>query len=375
MTVATGGQGLYNVNAADTETGYFAATAGANKNGTFGVLDVDATDDTLQASFVRAAGGTFTDSFTISRNTSPNVPPVASFTSSCSNLTCSFNAGASTDSDGSIAGYAWDFGDGTTATGVTPSRTYSQAGSFSVRLTVTDNSGATGEDTKNVTTTAPPASTYVSDQFSRTVVNGLGTAPTGGNWTLGGTASNYSVTGGKGGIRMAAGAGGGAYLNSVSAPASDLRLVVGIDKLPVSGSVYVTTQGRRVTGQGAYASKIRFAPVTGTNPSAISLELIRLNPSNAETSIQGSTTIAGLSYAVGDTLNLRMQVVGSSPSTIRAKVWKVGTPEPATWQRSVTDTTAGLQGSGGVGLSPFLSGATSNAPITVQLDELTVTAP
>ena len=141
MTVATGGQGLYDVNAADSETNYFAATAGLNKNGTFGVLDVDATDDTLQASFVRAAGGTFTDSFTISRNTSPNVPPVASFTSSCSNLTCSFNAGASTDSDGSIAGYAWEFGDGTTATGVTTSHTYSQAGSFSVRLTVTDNSG------------------------------------------------------------------------------------------------------------------------------------------------------------------------------------------------------------------------------------------
>jgi hypothetical protein len=154
-----------------------------------------------------------------------------------------------------------------------------------------------------------------------------------------------------------------------------MRLVVGIDKLPAAGSVYVTAQGRRVTGQGAYGSKIRFAPVTGTNPSAISLELVRLNSANAETSIQAGITIPGLTYAVGDTLNLRMQVVGSAPSTIQAKVWKVGTPEPATWQRTITDSTAGLQGSGAVGISPFLSGATTNSPITVQLDELTVTAP
>ncbi len=52
------------------------------------------------------------------------MPPVASFTAGCTNLTCSFNAGASTDSDGTIAGYAWDFGDGTTGTGVTPSHAY-----------------------------------------------------------------------------------------------------------------------------------------------------------------------------------------------------------------------------------------------------------
>ena len=240
------------MNAADTETDYFAATAGANKNGTFGVLDVDATDDTLTASFVRAAGGTFTDSFTISRNTSPNVPPVASFTSSCTNLTCSFNAGASTDSDGSIAGYAWQFGDGATATGVTTSHTYPQAGSFSVRLVATDNSGGTGEDTKNVTTTASPVTGYVSDQFTRTVSNGLGAAPTGGNWTVGGTASNYSVAGGRGAIKLSAAGSGSAYLNSVSAPSSDLRLAFATDKAVTGGGLYLTVQGRRVSNQGAY---------------------------------------------------------------------------------------------------------------------------
>ncbi|GLZ79570.1 hypothetical protein Afil01_43770 [Actinorhabdospora filicis] len=71
--------------------------------------------------------------------------PTASFTASCStqNLTCSFDAGASADPDGTITGYAWDFGDGTTGTGKTVSHTYSAAGYYSVRLTVTDNSGKT----------------------------------------------------------------------------------------------------------------------------------------------------------------------------------------------------------------------------------------
>ena len=46
-----------------------------------------------------------------------NSPPVASFTSACSLLTCSFNASGSSDADGSIASYAWNFGDGTTGSG------------------------------------------------------------------------------------------------------------------------------------------------------------------------------------------------------------------------------------------------------------------
>lgn len=52
-----------------------------------------------------------------------------------------FDAGASTDDDGYITSYTWDFGDGTTVNGVTTSRRFS-AGSHTVTLTVVDNSGA-----------------------------------------------------------------------------------------------------------------------------------------------------------------------------------------------------------------------------------------
>ena len=79
-----------------------------------------------------------------------NTPPVARFTFSCSGLTCSFDGSGSADSDGSIASYAWDFGDGAGGNGVTASHTYGLGSSYTVRLTVTDERGATASDSEAV---------------------------------------------------------------------------------------------------------------------------------------------------------------------------------------------------------------------------------
>ncbi|MGF1548272.1 MAG: PKD domain-containing protein [Thiotrichales bacterium] len=75
-----------------------------------------------------------------------NVAPVARFvwtnnpTGGANSF--SFDATTSTDADGSIASYTWDFGDGGTATGATTTHTYAASGKYSVTLRVTDNSGA-----------------------------------------------------------------------------------------------------------------------------------------------------------------------------------------------------------------------------------------
>lgn len=80
-----------------------------------------------------------------------NVPPVAKFTSSCNGLVCTFDASTSTDSDGSIASYSWNFGDSSAAgSGANPSHTYSSNGTYNVTLTVTDNQSATGTVTHSV---------------------------------------------------------------------------------------------------------------------------------------------------------------------------------------------------------------------------------
>jgi subtilisin family serine protease len=83
-----------------------------------------------------------------------NVPPVAAFTYSCTDLTCQFTD-ASTDSDGTIASRSWSFGDNTSSTATNPSKTYSAGGTYTVTLTVTDDGGATNSTSQNVTVSAP----------------------------------------------------------------------------------------------------------------------------------------------------------------------------------------------------------------------------
>jgi PKD repeat protein len=71
-----------------------------------------------------------------------NVAPVATFSSTCTLLACDFDGSASSDADGTIVSYDWDFGDGTTASGPTASHEYAASGSYTVALTVTDDGGA-----------------------------------------------------------------------------------------------------------------------------------------------------------------------------------------------------------------------------------------
>ena len=84
-----------------------------------------------------------------------NQPPVASFTYSPQypnvNENITFNASSSYDPDGKIVKYKWDFGDGSKKEGKVVTHTYSQAGSYVVTLTVTDDDGATNTTSKVVT--------------------------------------------------------------------------------------------------------------------------------------------------------------------------------------------------------------------------------
>ena len=88
-----------------------------------------------------------------------NEPPVARFTSSCDALTCTFDGSTSSDAEDSIASYEWDFDDDSTfGTEVTEMHPYSEAGTFNVRLTVSDDLGETSTVVHpvNVGTTAAP---------------------------------------------------------------------------------------------------------------------------------------------------------------------------------------------------------------------------
>ena len=89
-------------------------------------------------------------------NQSPTASFTANPTSGVAPLGVAFNASNSSDSDGSIISYTWDFKDGDTGNGETITHTFSSAGSYTVSLIVTDNDGATDTTTKNITVTETP---------------------------------------------------------------------------------------------------------------------------------------------------------------------------------------------------------------------------
>src|SRR4029077_10739494 len=82
-------------------------------------------------------------------------PPTASFTRSCNGLTCAFTS-TSSDPDGTVASYAWTFGDGATSTAQNPSHSYGAGGTYTVTLRVTDNQGAQSTTASQSVTVTPP---------------------------------------------------------------------------------------------------------------------------------------------------------------------------------------------------------------------------
>lgn len=108
---------------------------------------------------VNASDGDLSDtqSFIITVTETPNQSPTASFTANptlgVAPLEVTFNASNSSDLDGSIINYAWDFKDGNTGNGQIINHTFSSIGSYNVELTVTDNEGATDSTTKTITVT------------------------------------------------------------------------------------------------------------------------------------------------------------------------------------------------------------------------------
>ena len=105
-----------------------------------------------------------------------NQPPVAQVSASPASgvapLTVNFSGAGSTDPDGTIASYAWTFGDSTNGTGVTTSHVYTNPGAYTATLTVTDNQGATNSQpvTITVTSAVPAAPSNLSAAVANRVV-------------------------------------------------------------------------------------------------------------------------------------------------------------------------------------------------------------
>lgn len=90
-----------------------------------------------------------------------NLVPTAAFTATPAkgmvSLAVAVDGASSSDRDGTITGYRWNFGDGATATGVTAVHTYTKPGRFQIELTVTDSKGAVDSAEHAVVSMSPVA--------------------------------------------------------------------------------------------------------------------------------------------------------------------------------------------------------------------------
>lgn len=112
----------------------------------------------------------------ISGRQSPSAKILASTTSGVAALKVDFNAQGSTDPDGSILSYRWDFGNGDSSTAINPTYTYQTAGNYTAVLTVTDNDGLASSASVFVTVSAP-ANKAPSVMISASALSGIAPLP------------------------------------------------------------------------------------------------------------------------------------------------------------------------------------------------------
>ncbi|WP_186307625.1 LamG-like jellyroll fold domain-containing protein, partial [Microbacterium sp. 1.5R] len=232
-----------------------------------------------------------------------NAAPTAAFTSVLSPLKAAVDGSGSSDPDGSIVSYDWNWGDSSThGTGVTASHTYAAAGTYSVTLTVTDDEGATTTKTESLAITVGTG-LLATDAFGRSVTNGLGAADLGGSWTLANSASSYGVDG-TGVFRLTAGGAlRTAYLTEVSSVATEVTVDATFDAVPTGGSVFAQAIARRIGGDD-YRVRLSVTPAGAT----------ALQVQRSGVTI-GSQNLSGLTVTAGTTVTVRVEASGTSPTT------------------------------------------------------------
>jgi len=182
-------------------------------------------------------------------------------------------------------------------------------------------------------------------------------------WTMGtqgGTATINSA--GQGEIVCPTGAygvGKSAYLNAIAdMPDQDIRVSVNLTDLSEKYPVICGRVGNNAVGGDGFVNSYALVLFPASNQFII----VRLNASGVQTTLATGTA----TYTAGTRVNVRFNLLGT---TLRGKVWNVGTSEPSAWMLSTTDST---YTTGKVGL--FSQNGAATTARTFQWDDFSVVA-
>jgi RHS repeat-associated protein len=239
-------------------------------------------------------------------------------------------------------------------------RTWVRAGSHTLTHSPSDTLSGVQSDTFGI-----GGSVIARDSFTRTTVNGLGTADVGGAWRYdaGRSAADFSTNGSRAQVVTPLNVSSWADLSSVTARDTDSRVAITPQGLVLDGTTnpafYAYLLARYTDDTSQYKIGMRV-----NNDRKIWIRS-QLGGGLGDVVPDADT---GLTYTEGATYNLRVRIAGATPTTVQAKLWVNGTPEPSNWTVSTTNSN-GPQTAGHPGLRTNGFQATAS---TIQFDDLRV---
>ena len=276
-----------------------------------------------------AASSVVSHNITVAPLPPVNQPPVAVFVPAVNNLSVGVNASQSTDPDGTVTGYAWNFGEpasaSNTASGVSAAHTYAAPGSYTVTLTVTDNAGASAVSQQQVTVNVPPnvspvASFVAVPNALLVAFNGAASLDADGSiasyaWNFGEPSSGAanSATSATSSSATRAYAAAGSYTATLTV--TDNQGATGIKQLSVTVGPPAAVATGKLNDTGITASQCYQA---GSNVllSCTSAAAIGLNA--AQDGMQGRDVAAATNSAADGKLGFSFTKIGASGETLLA---------------------------------------------------------
>ncbi len=195
------------------------------------------------------------------------------------------------------------------------------------------------------------------DTFGRTVANGSwGSANTGGPWTLIYGPSGFLVDPGAAKMVLQPTYAREVNLGAISKTNVVIRASFASSSAYSGGAQNINIIGRKIS-TFYYIARVRI------ESGLLRLYIMRMNSAGGEAALVSSTTISH-TYVPGEAIWCELSISGVSPTTIAAKMWLATDTEPGTYQQSTTDTTAGYQVAGTVGLGASIGASASSATIS-----------